>query len=285
MNPTLEQLARYVVQELERGVPEITLYSALRESGWTQEWINSAFSTAKQRAVPAATNSLNMPAVHSTQTITQPIHHHSMRPAAPAPVELEPQAQPQVPFQPVQPQPERPLVRSVPRQSKTRSTAGTRKVLLIVIAILSVIVLGLGAYRTFAGIQHASQQRVVRDADRREDLSVLLSNLSDYFVTHSSYPTRTQMNTQSFLDTNGFSLDSITDPKWSPKDEACTKDGKPNLAGTTTPDCYVYEVSTSKNGVCNNGTTPCTKVKVSIWLEVDKKTYNVTFDKNTQVDN
>lgn len=271
MNPTLEQLARYVVQELERGVPESTLSASMRESGWTQEWINAALSAAKQRAVPATQPSLNMPDLHPQQN-AQPLHHHSTRPA---PIQ-----------QPAQPQPVRPTLRAIgpaPKQKQPRSTEGLRKILLIVIAVLAAVVVGLGIYRTINGIQHAAQQKVVRDADRREDLSVMLSNLSDYFVTHKSYPTRTQMNTASFLETNGFSVDSITDPKWSPKDEACAKDGKPTLAGDSTADCYAYEVTTAKGGVCNNATSPCTKVKVSIWLEVDKKSYDVIFDQNSQV--
>jgi hypothetical protein len=278
MNPTLEQLARYVVQELERGVPEITLSAALRESGWTQEWINAALSTAKQRAVPASQPQLTMPDLHQTQQVVQPLHHHTMRPV--------PSVDPARPVQTAQNfPPTQPLVRrmsSVPKQPVALS--GIKKILLIIIAVLGVIVVGLGVYRTINGIQHAAEQRVVHDAIRREDLSVMLSNLSDYFVTHKSYPTRTQMNTTSFIETNGFNPDSITDPKWSAKNTACTKDGKPILAGDITPGCYAYKVTTSQNGVCNNGTTPCTKVKVSIWLEVDKKTYNVTFDKNSQVE-
>jgi hypothetical protein len=263
MNPTVEQLARYVVQELERGVPEVTLYSAMRESGWTQEWIDAAFSTAKQRAMPVNEHQLTIPAVQHPP-IVQPIHHHSMRPGRMA-----------APSQPRRQMFARPRVSSL---------AGTKKFLLILVAVLSVITVGLGIYRAIAGAQHASAQKVIRDADRREDLSVLLSNVSDYYVTHSSYPTRTQLNTQTFLETNGFSADSVTDPKWSAKDDACTREGRPMLAGVTTPNCYAYEVTAGKSGVCNNGTTPCTKVKVTILLEVDKQPYSVTFDKNTQVD-
>jgi hypothetical protein len=266
MNPTLEQLARYVVQELERGVPEVTLYAALRESGWTQDWISAAFSTAKQRAMPERGGQMSIPSVSVPQ-----------QPVAARPSTNQPQsATPAFPRQ-------RPMVTPV-RPTATRSTVGLKKVLLIVIAVLSVIVIGLGIYRTVIGLHHQAGQRVVRDANRREDLSVLLSNLSDYFVTHKSYPTRTQLNTPSFLKENGFSVDSITDPKWTPKEEACTKDGQAILAGTLVPSCYAYEVKTSQGGVCNNGTTPCTKVKVTIWLEADKQPYSVTFDKNTQTD-
>jgi hypothetical protein len=265
MNPTLERLARYVMQELERGVPEITLYSAMRESGWTAEWIKAAISTAKQRAVPAGTRQLNIPEVQPTAAATQ----LSVQPVAKA-----------RPAQTTQPS----VKRLPPRESRSpKLLAGVRRALCIVVAVLSAAVIGLSVYRAVEGIQHAAQQKVIRDADRREDLSVLLSDLSDYFVAHNSYPTRTQMNTPSFLEANGFEVDSITDPKWSPKDEACSRDGKPALAGSAVPNCYLYEVTAGKNGICNNATTPCAKTKVSIWLEVDQKTYDVTFDKNTQV--
>jgi hypothetical protein len=262
MNPTLEQLARYVAQELQRGVPDVTLYASLRESGWTQQWINAAFSAARQHAMPV-TNQMTIPAVAVQQQVTDPIHHHSMRPAPTRPLPVK----------------QHPTTASASQGYRT-----LKKILIIVVVVLSAAVVGLSIYRTISGMQHAAEQRVIRDASRREDLSVLLSNLSDYYVSHNSYPTLDQMNTASFLETNGFTTDSITDPKWSAKEQSCTKDGKPALAGAEVANCYAYEVTTANNATCNNDTAPCNKVKVTIHLEVDKKAYSVTFDKNSQVD-
>jgi len=261
MNPTLEQLARYVVQELERGVPESTLYAYLRQSGWTVEWINAGFNLAKQQVMHPH-NDLTMPAV---QNPFPPRQHRPVtpaRPLVPSPAKAQPPARP-----------------------KRQRSFSPKKPLLILVVVLAVIAAGLGTYRFVTGLQAAAAQKIVRDADRREDLSVLLSNLSDYYVTHKSYPTRSQLNDSGFLQKNGFSSDSITDPKWSDGVEACTKDGKPVLGGVPMPDCYAYEVMAAKQGdICNNGSVPCTKVKVTISLEVEKQTYAVIFDKNSQVD-
>lgn len=252
----------------------MTLFAALRESGWTQEWITAAFSTAKQRAMPATPGHMNFPAVQQAPfPPSQPQLQPVSRPVVQA--QPRPQAQPLVsPFRP------KPSVR--PEASPPRSLGSLKKILLWVIVVLSFVVVGLTIFRTINAIQHQAEQRVVRDADRREDLSVLLSNLSDYYVTHHSYPTRTQLNTASFLQKNGFSQDSVVDPKWSKSVDACTKDNQPILAGVAGANCYAYEVKADGNGICNNGSTPCTKVKVSIWLEVDKQIYSVVFDKNRQ---
>ncbi len=255
----------------------MTLYAALRESGWTQDWISAAFSTAKQRAMPGRPGQMSIPALQQAAPVQAPVQPAVQpQPQIETPAYQQPQSRPLV--SPVQQQ----LPKTRRNNSSLSSIKGLIKTLLIVIAVLGIVVLALGVYRTIHGMQHQAAQRVVRDADRREDLSVLLSNLSDYYLTHHSYPTRTQLNTANFLRENGFSQDSITDPKWKASVEACTKDKQPTLAGVTGPDCYAYEVKTAQNGICNNGSTPCTKVKVSIWLEVDKQVYSVIFDKNSQ---
>lgn len=265
MNPTLEQLARYVAQELERGVPESTLYAYLRQSGWTAEWINAGISMAKQQAMEPS-NQLTMPAVQSPFPGTR---QRPVAPVRPAPMQSQPQ-----------------FARKSQSQTRPKRAFNPKKPLLILVFILAAITIGLGTYRFITGMNEAAAQRIVRDADRREDLSVLLSNLSDYFVTHKSYPTRSQLNDNAFLQKNGFSSDSITDPTWSDSVDACTKDGKPSLAGVAAPHCYAYEVMAENDGdICNNGSVPCSKVKVVISLEVSKQTYTVTFDKNTQADN
>jgi hypothetical protein len=49
MDLTTEQLARYVIQELSRGVPEQSLRAKLIQYGWTEAWIEAAFQYAKEQ--------------------------------------------------------------------------------------------------------------------------------------------------------------------------------------------------------------------------------------------
>lgn len=256
MNPTLEQLARYVTQELERGVPEITLYNSLRESGWTQDWIGAAFSVAKQRAMPRG-NDMNIPPVQQTLSSTIPA---------------------------VQPFPQSNQVNRQQVAHRSVSLQATKKFLVILVAILGLILIGVGTFRILEAFDRAAALRVSRDASRREDLSVLLSNLSDYYIVHKSYPTRNQLNTKTFLEQNNFNQNSITDPSWVAEKATCVQDARPQLAAARTPNCYAYEVTGANKSVCNNDLVPCTKVTVTIPLEVEKKSYSVTFDQNRQVE-
>lgn len=256
MNPTLEQLARYVTQELERGVPEITLYNSLRESGWTPDWISAAFSAAKQRAMPRG-NDMNIPPVQQTLSSGIPA---------------------------VQPFPQSKQVNRQRAVHPSVSLAAIRKSLVILVAILGLILVGVGTFRVLEAFDRAAALRVSRDASRREDLSILLNNLSDYYIAHKSYPTRNQLNTKTFLEQNNFNEDSITDPSWAADNAGCAQNARPQLAAARTPSCYVYEVTGAHKSVCNNDLVPCTKVTVTIPLEVEKKSYSVTFDQNRQVE-
>jgi len=290
MNPTLEQLAHYAMQELERGVPESTLRIALLQNGWTMDWVSAAFSAAKQRAMPA-TNQLTMPAVQPlmSQPAQRPLV--SERPVVeelPEPQPEQPPVQPRVvsapsPIATVQAPAQNFLAEATPNflAPKPKRPINFKKLLLVAVVFLSLLFVAAGIYRINATIQTASQQRTVRDEERRDDLAVMLSTLSDYYVAHSSYPTRDQMNDAVFLQANSFGANSIKDPKW-PAD-ACIKDNKPVFTQIATPSCYAYKATTSSGADCNNGSKPCTRIKLTISLETGNKQYAVTFDKNSQL--
>jgi hypothetical protein len=261
MNPRLEGLARYVAQELERGVPEITLYAALRQSGWTVDWINAAFSTAKQHVMQSA-NQLDMPAVQTRLQPQQPMHATASR---------------QLPEAPRTPKPQ-------PRRTTKKRTFNVTLILTILVIALAIVATGLGVYRGVQALNRAAEQRILRDADRREDLSVFLSDLSDYYVVHKSYPTRDQLGDVAFRERNGFDADSVTDPKWADNLRDCTSDRQPALSAEPTPGCYAYEVRPEGGRSCDNEGRPCTKVTITIPLETGEKSYAVTLNKNTQAE-
>lgn len=48
MDPTLEQLALYVSQQLNRGMSEADVRAMLAQNRWTPEWIDAAFNVVRQ---------------------------------------------------------------------------------------------------------------------------------------------------------------------------------------------------------------------------------------------
>lgn len=63
MDPTVEQLALYIMQELGRGIPEQTLRANLMQHGWSSPWIDAALQIIHQRypAQQQSTNSIASP--------------------------------------------------------------------------------------------------------------------------------------------------------------------------------------------------------------------------------
>lgn len=266
MNPTLEQLAQYVMQELGRGVPEVTLYNDLRRSGWTVEWINAAFSAAKQHVMPSAEGQLQIPPVQASLA-NPPVIAPALR--------SKKRLRPTLPS----------LPRQLPRLAPLKKpTTDLRKALTVLVICLAAIVIGLSIYRLLSGMERAAEERIGRDAVRREDLAALLSDLSDYYVIHSVYPTIGQMNDRAFLQQNGFQKESLSDPLWTSEAKECTKDGQPRLIAKPTNSCYAYAASSDKNTACDNAGTPCARTSVSIVLEKGDEVYTVLFDKNREVD-
>ncbi len=51
MDPTVERLAQYIMQELGRGMPEQTLRANLMQHGWSSPWIDAAFQVVQRHWV------------------------------------------------------------------------------------------------------------------------------------------------------------------------------------------------------------------------------------------
>lgn len=264
MNPTLEQLARYITQELERGIPESTLRAALMQHGWTEDWVTAALRVAKQSPVSAQAPAQQLLAPIQTDFAPQVKQSQPVMPPAQLP--------------PARPQPTVGAISEEPTPSRSKAYA-----LLSIIAIV-LITIGVGAYLIVNGINKAETARQARDADRRADLAILLSDLSDYYVEHSAYPTYTQLGNQAFLSENGFDSKSIEDPQWSAVEGACVKDEKPIPAKLPTAHCYSYNATTPEESECNNEDIKCTRMTLTIMLEKEKEPYAVTFEKNSEVE-
>jgi hypothetical protein len=259
MNPTLEQLARYIAQELERGIPESTIRAALIQHGWTTDWVDAAVRIAKQQPTPYRGQSMAQ-----ATALPQPQ-------ASPRQAWVQPQASP-----PAQP-PETNDLPDEPIRNRTRA-------FIILAVILSIfIAIGVGAYMIVNGLNKAEIARQRRDATRREHLSLLLNELSDYYVVNSSYPTRDQLNNKEFLEQNGFEAKVTQDPLWTAA-ETCTKDGRPQFTESPTLHCYAYESTTSEESVCDNKATPCARMKLTMLLEKQKQPNVVIFDQNSEID-
>ncbi len=265
MNPTLEQLARYIAQELDRGIPESTIRTALLQRGWTADWVDAAFRLARQQSAP--------------------LQQQSMAPRFPetATALPQPQARPTQtwvpPTQPVQPRVAPPTrdIAEGPAPNKMRAY-----IILAVILILFVAI-GVGAYLVVNGLNKAEMARQQRDVIRKEHLSLLLNDLSDYYVAHNSYPTRDQLNDTAFLEKNGFDAKAMQDPSWSPTDP-CTKNDHPQFSSTAAFHCYAYEPTTSEEAICDLEAHPCSRMKLTMILEKQKQPNVVIFDQNSEID-
>lgn len=231
MDPTVEQLAQYIMQELGRGVPEQALRANLMQHGWSSPWIDAAFQVVQQR--------------HWGQ---QRAPHPTASPPGP----------------------------SLPRQRR-------RSKVLVVIALVF-IVLAIAAALFVPRAMQAAQERAARDTARREDLAVLLSDLSDYYRTNSKYPTLAEVNDAKFRDRQGFDSGAISDPGWSTADKACTKNGRPVLSETVQPHCYAYKTNTSEGAPCNNSEAICTQMSITLLFEKGNRTSQVVFDRDNEIE-
>ncbi|HEX8762998.1 MAG TPA: hypothetical protein VF733_04560 [Candidatus Saccharimonadales bacterium] len=269
MNPTLEQLAQYIAQELSRGIPESTIRAGLIQRGWTTDWVDAGIRVARQQAM-ALQNQTNSP--------------QYMPPAQPSASQSTWQASRGLSLpaeQPAQPQPShenQDIIVEKPAQNRTRAF------LILGIILIVLIAIGAGAYFIVNSLNRAEKARLDRDARRKEHLSLLLNELSDYYVANSTYPTKQQLDDPQFLRDNGFDARTLQDPQWTAADVACTKDGKAVFAVNPTIHCYSYESTTSEEGFCDNKDTPCVRMKITILPEKQKQPDVVIFDQNSEVD-
>jgi hypothetical protein len=282
MDNTLEQLAQYIQQELQRGQSEQIVRDSLVQHGWTQKAIDGAFGIMQYyQSHPSLPQPMGSGIPAPQMTVEEPV--------APA----RPTAQ-QVPAQPSPlPNAQNPMdaITTPYTAPKTAKRTGGGKTKALLVALVVFVVLGLvatGVWLVLSGKKdtpstkplHTTQTKPVdKDAERKADINVILANLSDYFIAHQTYPTQTQMNDADFAQQNKLTVAAYKDPNWTAKNATCTTDGKAILSVNPAKDCYAYAVSTVDGKPCDGGAMPCTYVKVTVFTN-DGKPYSVALTQN-----
>ncbi len=277
MDSTLEQLARYVSQQLQHGIPEQNIRASLAQNRWTQDWIDAVFNVVRQN-----------PNMFAPEQPIQP-----STPVAP----MDPIRTAQPAFNPTttyattaQPTQAQPLIQTPASKSKK-----TLWVAIISVAVL--LVIASGAFVLFRSLserqganddntsQEEDQKPKTPDEKRKADLNVLLSDLADFFVTNGFYPTYDQLKGPQFVEQNPtFDTKAFADPKWSADNTACTQAGKAIMATRPTEKCYSYSVLSPEGAACDNEKVFCMRMTVVTILD-DGKPYAVTLERNTEIEN
>jgi prepilin-type N-terminal cleavage/methylation domain-containing protein len=119
-------------------------------------------------------------------------------------------------------------------------------IVIVVIGILAALVV-----TTYNGIQQKA-----RDTERKTDINALHGQIEAYQAQNGKYPTLGNMNDSAFRSANLKGLDpaALQDPKGTSQ----------ALCGTSTPDCYIYDVTPAG---CDNSTTDCTTYTLTATLE------------------
>jgi len=283
MDNTLEQLAQYIQQELQRGQSEQTVRDSLMQHGWTQKAIDGAFGIMQYyQSHP----SLPQP-MGSGVPAPQVIVEEPVAPARPTAQQLPVQST-QDPLQNAR----NPIdIAATPYTApKAAKRDGSNKAKGLLVALIILVILGLaatGAWLVLAKKDkpstkplHTAQSKPVdKDAERKADINLILANLTDYFIAHATYPTLTQMNDADFAKQNKLTVAAFKDPDWTDKNVTCTTDGKAILSTNPAKDCYAYAVYTIDGKPCDGGAMPCTYVKITVLTE-DAKPYAVALAQN-----
>jgi hypothetical protein len=284
MDSTLEQLARYVYQQLQQGVSEQNIRAALAQNRWTPDWIDAVFNVVHQNP-----NMFNAPAI-------QPLKRSENLKATTA----DPQSTPEISRSANPVFPTRP---GRPNKSATKKKSNTKRKLLITAVLVVLLGLMTGTYflmhqkdkagntqstgsttNTPANQDKKEEEKKLAkspDEERKDDLNTLLSNLADYYVAHKMYPTYDALKSKAFADQNkDFDTTAFADPKWSADNLACTEGDKAILAAKPTPGCYAYGATSSDGAACDNQKVFCTRITVTATLD-NGADYHIILDKNT----
>jgi len=263
MDKNLEQLAQYVGRQLDQGIPEQVIRASLAQNRWTPEWIDAAFNVVHQN-----------PAAFTVSEPQQPIHQ-----------EYHPQTTQEPNY----------VTAATRPQTKPHKHPG-RKALVIMVLVTAVLIgLAIGGFllvrakqqrdqaaQTLPDIKTPSQTIAPKapDDERKDDLNVLLSKFSDYYVAHSNYPTYTNMTDAAFMQQN-FQVDpkAMTEPGWSKDNNLCAMNGTPEFAAKPATHCYSYEVTTHDGAACDNAAAPCERLTLTATLQ-NNKPYAVTLNRN-----
>ena len=137
---------------------------------------------------------------------------------------------------------------------KKRNQGFTIVELLIVIVVIGI--LALLVITTYSGIQAKA-----RNSKRTSDVKSLQTHIEAFFSQNGYYPSRTDMNNDSWLTTNMKSLDknALVDPK--------NPSQSNDLAATPGANSYAYQVTDSSNNSCESDDTTCAKYTLTATYE------------------
>lgn len=143
--------------------------------------------------------------------------------------------------------------------------------MLIVLASL-VFLLAIIGY-TYDGIKARS-----RNDARAADVRALQVYIETFYSQNTFYPSRADLNNLSWDATNlkGFTVSNLQDPLWTPKNKACTLDGKPILLIKSQKGCLGYNPTANSGASCENSDSSCQKYTLSATLEVGGGVYSKT---------
>jgi prepilin-type N-terminal cleavage/methylation domain-containing protein len=137
---------------------------------------------------------------------------------------------------------------------KKRNQGFTIVELLIVIVVIGI--LALLVITTYSGIQAKA-----RNSKRSADVKSLQTQIEAYFSQNGYYPNRTNMNSDTWLDTNMKSLDkkALVDPKNATQSN--------DFVAAPAANVYAYAVTDSANASCETDTTTCAKYTLTATYE------------------
>lgn len=136
---------------------------------------------------------------------------------------------------------------------KRRNSGFTIVELLIVIVVIGI--LAALVITTYSGIQAKA-----RNSKRQTDIQSLQTQLEAFFSQNGYYPSRTDMNTASWLQTNMKSLDTgaLTDP---------SNPSSTTLVQSPVAKSYAYDVLDSSGNSCETTDTNCAKYTLTATYE------------------
>ena len=127
-------------------------------------------------------------------------------------------------------------------------------IVIVVIGILAALVI-----TTFTGIQQKA-----RDTERETDIKALQGQIEAYYAQKGNYPTRTNLNDETWRSTNmkGLDKEAMKDPK-----NGATDGSQYTVAATVSATQYRYDVLNASDASCESDETTCVKYT----LEADKE--------------
>jgi prepilin-type N-terminal cleavage/methylation domain-containing protein len=137
---------------------------------------------------------------------------------------------------------------------KKRNQGFTIVELLIVIVVIGI--LALLVITTYSGIQQKA-----RNSKRQADLNAIQTQLEAFYQNAGYYPSRTDMNSDSWLDTNMKSLDknALIDPSNATRSN--------DFADAPAAKVYSYVVTDSSGNPCETTDTNCAQYTLTATFE------------------